>query len=112
MTPEASALIDRIRPLLPDQPIREVKMFGAVAVMVADAMVVAVNKDGSLLVRVDPEEDAQLLRAPDASRAEMGKGRDMGIGWLRIDPHLDASRLEHWVDAALRYREREGYATP
>ncbi|MCU1410513.1 MAG: hypothetical protein JWR04_1220 [Rhodoglobus sp.] len=78
--------LDEIRPLSPAGRIREVAMFGAIAVMVDDAMAVAVNKDGSLLVRVDPQEDAQLHRRPDASRAQMGSERDVGV----------------WVSAALR----------
>ncbi len=51
-------------------------MFGVIAIMVDDAMAVAVHKDGSLLVHVDPAEDASLLQSPDASRAEMGAGLD------------------------------------
>ena len=50
-------------------------MFGAVAVMVDDAMAVAAYQDGSLLVRVDPTDDPRLLQRPDVSRAEMGAGR-------------------------------------
>lgn len=80
-------------------------MFGAVAVMVDDAMAVAVNRDSSLLVRVDPSDDARLLREHDASRAEMGKGREMGVGWLRVD--APGERLEFWVSAALRRRAQQ-----
>jgi TfoX/Sxy family transcriptional regulator of competence genes len=67
---QAHELIDRIRASLPDGHVREVRMFGAIAVMVDDAMAVAVHNDGSLLVRVDPAEDAWLIEGPDASRAE------------------------------------------
>lgn len=104
----ARELIDRIRASLPGGPVREVRMFGAIAVMVDDAMAVAVHKDGSLLVRVDPAEDAQLLERAGACRAEMGAGRSMGEGWIRVD----ASALESdadlvgWLDAATRYLAR------
>ena len=109
MTPIAESdrlreLVDRVRTLLPGRPLREVRMFGVVAVMVDDAMAVGVHKDGSLLVRVDPAEDAQLLESPDASRAEMGAGRSMGEGWIRVESnalHSD-STLHHWVEAATR----------
>jgi TfoX/Sxy family transcriptional regulator of competence genes len=104
MTPEVRQLLDEIRALITEGRIREIPMFGAVAVMVDDAMAVAVNKDGSLLVRVDPSEDEALLLEADATRAEMGKGREMGPGWLRVDLRGDSSRLEHWVTAALRRR--------
>ena len=80
-------------------------MFGALAVMVDDAMAVAVHKDGSLLVRVDPAEDPRLLKEPQASPAEMGAGRSMGAGWIRVEPQgltTDAA-LARWLECALRY---------
>ena len=80
-------------------------MFGAIAVMVDDAMAVAVHKDGSLLVRVDPAEDAWLLDCPDASRAEMGVGRSMGEGWIRVVARAlrsDAA-LVGWLEAATSF---------
>lgn len=83
-------------------------MFGAVALMVDDSMAVAANKDGSLLVRVDPAEEGALLDDPHASRAEMGQGRSMGPGWIRVDPAavLDESDLRTWLDRAVRYLAR------
>jgi TfoX/Sxy family transcriptional regulator of competence genes len=101
-------LVDRVRALLPGRPVREVRMFGVVAVMVDGAMAVAVHNDGSLLVRVDPAEDARLLKSPDASRAEMGAGRSMGEGWIRVEAralHSDAA-LNNWLEAATRYLAR------
>ncbi|MCP2635260.1 TfoX/Sxy family protein [Microbacterium sp. HD4P20] len=107
---EQRLLVDRVRPLISAGEVREVKMFGAIALMVDDAMALAVNADGSLLVRVAPSEDEALLRQPDASRAEMGRGRDMGIGWLRVivDSAPGEDRLQYWVDAALRRRASGG----
>lgn len=98
-------LIDRIRASLPGGQVREVRMFGAIAVMVDDAMAVAVHKDGSLLVRVDPAEDARLLESPDASRAEMGLGRSMGEGWIRVEARAlrNDAALVGWLEAATRY---------
>ncbi len=97
-------LIDRIRSLLPDLDPREVRMFGVLALMVNDAMMVAVHKDGSLLARVDPAEDAELLLQPEASRAAMGTGRSMGEGWIRVGAKALGSdvALTGWVDAAAR----------
>lgn len=80
-------------------------MFGAIAVMVDDVMAVAAHKDGSLLVRVDPAEDASLLESPDASSAEMEEGRSMGEGWIRVQARslrTDAA-LVGWLEAATRY---------
>jgi TfoX/Sxy family transcriptional regulator of competence genes len=97
--------INRIRASLSNGQLREVRMFGVTAIMVDDAMAVAVHKDGSLLLRVDPAEDASLLERPHASRAEMGTGRSMGAGWIRIDAKAvrsDAALVE-WLQAATRY---------
>lgn len=101
-------LIDRIRTALPDDQLREVHMFGVIAIMIDNAMAVAVHKDGSLLVRVDPAEDASLLESPHVSRAEMGTGRSMGEGWIRVNPKAlrsDAA-LTEWLRAATRYLDR------
>lgn len=102
---QARELIDRIRAWLPGGQVREVSMFGAIAFMVDDAMAVAVRKDGSLLVRVDPAEDPRLLQNPAASRAEMGAGRPMGEGWIRVEaPSLRSdAALVDWLEAATRY---------
>lgn len=83
-------------------------MFGVTAIMVDDAMAVAVHQDGSLLVRVDPAEDASRLESPDASRAEMGTGRSMGEGWIRVDAkalRTDAA-LGEWLQAATSHLDR------
>jgi TfoX/Sxy family transcriptional regulator of competence genes len=97
-------LIDRIRAMLPAQHLREVRMFGVRALMVDGAMAVAVHKDGSLLVRVDPAEDANLLAKPHASRAEMGTGRSMGQGWIRVEASglRKDQALADWLEAATR----------
>ena len=99
-------LADRLRVSFAPAQIREVRMFGALCFMVDGEMAVAVQKDGGLLVRVDQEEDAALLRSPGAGRAEMGAGRSMGPGWIRVDAQALATEgeLQHWIDAALRRR--------
>ena len=104
----ARELVDRVRTLLPDRMVREVRMFGALAVMVDDAMAVAAAKDGSLLVRVDPAEDAQLLENPHASRAMMGADRSMGEGWVRVEAEglRSEQSLAGWVGCATRYLSR------
>ena len=101
---EVRALLDHFERRLPDGDVREVSMFGMTAVMLDDTMVVAVGKDGSVLVRVDRAEDAGLLERPDAIRPEMGAGRSMGAGWIRADPAdewADAT-LDFWLQAGLR----------
>jgi TfoX/Sxy family transcriptional regulator of competence genes len=105
-------LIDRARAMLPAGRVREVRMFGMTALMVDDAMAVAVHKDGGLLVRVDPAEDARLLEDPDALRAEMGAGRSMGTGWIRVRARALSSDvvLAGWLEAATRCLNRDATA--
>lgn len=81
-------------------------MFGAIAVMLDDAMVVAVSKDQSLLVRVAPEDAQSLLGRPEATQAEMGTRRSMGPGWIRVeaDAAAEDAQLDFWVAAAVRRR--------
>lgn len=104
MTVDArTALSERIRPLLPDAEIREVTMFGARCFMVDGAMAVAAHRDGSLLVRVDRATDAEQLARPHASRPEMGAGRSMGSGWIRVDAAGldDDADLAGWIRTAV-----------
>lgn len=98
-------LLDRVERRLPDLPMQEKRMFGAVAVMLDGAMIVAANKDGSLLVRVAADDDAELMRRPEASRLAMG-GRMMSAGWIRVDAEalVDDDGLDFWVHRALARR--------
>lgn len=100
-------LVERIHALLADGQLRDVQMFGATAIMLDDAMAVAVHRDGSLLVRADPDEGEALLTEPGASQAVMGS-RSMGAGWLRVDAAVLASdaALRGWVHVATRYLDR------
>lgn len=86
-------------------------MFGGLAVMVGDRMVVCLSSGGGgLLVRVAPDRDAELVTRPGARRAEMGKGRSMGQGWIAVDESAVESDhdLRHWIDVALDFPAREG----
>lgn len=98
-------LLDRVRHSFPPDRLREVRMFGVTAVMVNDVMAVAVHRDGSLLVRVDPAEDAALLQRPNAARAEMGTGRSMGAGWIQVEARaLETDQgLSDWLQPAIRF---------
>ena len=80
-------------------------MFGAVAVMLAGEMIVAANKDGSLLVRVRAEEDEELMGRPGTSRLIMGE-RSMSAGWIRVAPEalVDEDALDFWIARALARR--------
>ncbi|MCU1421434.1 MAG: hypothetical protein JWN36_1085 [Microbacteriaceae bacterium] len=101
------ALVDRTRNLLGNEPtLREVAMFGGRSLMVNGAMIVSVRKTGELLVRVDAERDAELLRRPGATRGAMGpRRRAMAVGWIAVDADTVATddSLSFWVGEALAY---------
>ena len=71
---------------------------------------VAAYPDGSLMVRVHPDNDAELMARPEASRPDMGAGRSMGVGWIRADAAgiTDDEVLELWLDRALDRHARRG----
>jgi TfoX/Sxy family transcriptional regulator of competence genes len=105
--PYNADIADRVRGVLSDRErVGEVKMFGGLAFMVDERMVVCVSGGGSdLLVRVAPERDAELVRRPGAQRAEMGKGRSMGEGWITVDEAALESDtdLRYWIDVSLDF---------
>lgn len=106
MTPEQAALVERIRGQIADDlAVREVSMFGGRAVMVNEKMIVSAQKDGGLLVRVDPDRHDELLERPGADQAQMGAGRDMGPGWIEVaaDATRDDDRLASWVEVSMEY---------
>jgi TfoX/Sxy family transcriptional regulator of competence genes len=96
------ALAERIRAMLPDEPVVEKKMFGGLAFLVGGNMSVAASGQGGLLVRVDAQQTDSLLREPGAALMEMG-GRTMN-GWLRVGSEvLDDETLQLWVDRGVGY---------
>ncbi len=84
-------------------------MFGGLAFMVNEKMVACVSGGGALLVRVSRSRDAEYLEAAGARRAEMGKGRSMGEGWITVDEEVltDDGDLYFWIDAVLEYNAEE-----
>jgi TfoX/Sxy family transcriptional regulator of competence genes len=104
-------LADRVRSALAaEEDVREVRMFGGLAFMVNDKMVACVSAGGgALLVRVSRGRDAEYLEAAGARRAEMGRGRSMGEGWITVDEDaLTAdSDLQFWIDAVLEYNAEQ-----
>ncbi|WP_439594146.1 TfoX/Sxy family protein [Microbacterium sp.] len=104
MNEAQSAMADRVRALLADEPsLSEKSMFGSRAFMVDDRIVVAVFRAADLLVRVDEAHESEYMLEPGAGRAFMGPNRrDMGPGWLLIERAAiaDDERLLFWVDAA------------
>ena len=113
-TPEQAELLARVRALIADEEtVRVVSMFGGRAVMVDERMLVSVQKDGTLLARVDAERHGELLTRPGAAQAQMGAGRSMGPGWIQVAaPALaEDEGLEAWI-AIAREHHRAATATP
>lgn len=111
MTPEQSALVTRVRALLPaDAAVREVSMFGGRALMVDERMLVSAGKDGSLLVRVDETQHEQLMEHPGTSQPTMGEGRSMGPRWILVAQEaLTADGdLASWIETALAHHRTAG----
>jgi TfoX/Sxy family transcriptional regulator of competence genes len=97
-------LAERIRELLGDEPaLTEQKMFGGLAFLVGGNMAVAASGQGGLLVRVDPDESAGLLRSTNARPMEM-RGRQMP-GWLRVDGEDVETKkaLSTWVERGVSF---------
>jgi TfoX/Sxy family transcriptional regulator of competence genes len=114
--PYDAELADRVRAGLSERDrVREVAMFGGLAFMVEDRMVVCVSAGGgALLVRVGADRDPELVARPGARRAEMGQGRSMGEGWIAVDEAVlqTADELASWLDAALAFHaEGSGQTT-
>lgn len=106
MTAERKVLADRVRASLSgDREVREVSMFGGLSFMVDDSMVVAVGRDGALLVRIDPARHDELLRVPGARPAVMGTDRPMGPGWISVshDGLTTDEQLAYWIQVGLEY---------
>jgi TfoX/Sxy family transcriptional regulator of competence genes len=83
-------------------------MFGGLSFMLDNRMVVSVNRDGSLLVRVDPGRSAELLSVPDAQPAVMGADRPMGPRWITVTANglTTHQQLNDWIQVALQHHNR------
>ncbi|WP_241237208.1 TfoX/Sxy family protein [Brachybacterium saurashtrense] len=110
MTPEQAELLAQVRALIADEgTVREVSMFGGRAVMVDERMLVSVQKDGTLLARVDAERHDELLTRPGAAQAQMGAGRSMGPGWIEVaaEALAEDEGLEAWIGVAREHHRAE-----
>ncbi|MGD9695707.1 MAG: TfoX/Sxy family protein [Thermoleophilia bacterium] len=96
-------LAERVRALLAgEDDLREQRMFGGLAFLVAGSMAVAVRGRGGLMVRVDPDRSVALVESTAAEPMEM-RGRLMN-GWLTVDAAgVEADDdLARWVGIGLR----------
>jgi TfoX/Sxy family transcriptional regulator of competence genes len=97
-------LAARIRDLIGDEPsLTEKKMFGGLAFLIGGNMAVGASGQGGILVRVDPEQSAELVATTNAYLMEM-RGRQME-GWLRVDADAlgTGDELAKWVELGTTY---------
>jgi TfoX/Sxy family transcriptional regulator of competence genes len=97
-------LANRIRELIAAEPdVSERSMFGGLVFLVGGHMSVAVGAQGSLVVRVDPEDTDEFLAKPHAQPFVMG-GRQLE-GRVRVDAEgvRTKRQLERWVKLSVGY---------
>jgi len=105
LTPIQLLLCGQIRAALKGRgTMREVQMFGGLSFLIDEKMIVAAQKNGDLLVRIDPKKSSDLLCRPDTRQGEMGKGRLMGPSWLVAEGPLNAAEVRFWTDVAMESR--------
>ena len=98
---------NRVRDLLAEEPnVTERKMFGSLGFMVNGHLTVGVGdgSDGSILmVRIDKDQESELLEIPGASNTIM-RGRPMS-GWIDLTPAAVETdeQLEMWLDKAVSF---------
>ena len=97
-------LAGRIRGLTANEPgVTEKAMFGGLAFLIEGNMAIAASAQGGVLVRVDPEDSAELVATTAAEPMEM-RGKKMD-GWLRVaaEDVRAESQLTTWVAIGTTY---------
>lgn len=104
MSAASDAMGARLRPLLPPGLI-ERKMFGGIGFMLHGNMAIGTTAKGELLVRIDPDRQAEALARPGAYQMHMGP-RPM-TGFIAVDASgtTDDAALARWIAYALTYAE-------
>ena len=88
-------MLDRVRALLPSS--EEKRMFGGVGFMVDGAMVCAVSPRG-VMVRVDRDEQDELVLQDGVSPMVMGERRSRTWVSVTHEALADDAELETWVE--------------
>lgn len=102
MSTASDAMGNRLRPLLPAGLV-EKKMFGGLGFMLGGNMAIGTTAKGELLVRIDPDKQAEALARPGAYQMHMGT-RPM-TGFIAVDASgtPDDAALGRWIAYALTY---------
>lgn len=84
----------------------EKKMFGGICYLVDDKMLAGANRDGKLLVRVDPIEAEELLQRPFATPMTM-QGKQMpGFLYVLEEGYESEAALDFWLGKCLTYNPK------
>ena len=96
-------LANRIRELVAGYHVEEKRMFGGLAFLIDGHMAVAVSGSGGLMVRVPPEDTAQLVEREYVEPMVMA-GRETR-GWVRVAAAGVATKrqLQSWVRRGVSY---------
>ena len=88
----------RVRVVLSDRrDVTEKKMMGGLCFMVKGGMCCSVSGRGGLLVRIDPKDQAQVLREPHAQPMEMGRRTLKGFVRVAPEAYRTEALLQKWV---------------
>ena len=79
----------------------EKPLMGGLAFMVADTMCCSVSGKGGLLIRVDPDDQAALLRAPHVKPMTMGRRTMTGVVRVAPDGYRTDAALKTWLERGL-----------
>jgi TfoX/Sxy family transcriptional regulator of competence genes len=95
-------LAERVKAKMKGTRFVEKKMFGGTGYLLRGNMACGVHGDG-LIVRVDPEKHAQLLKRAGARPFDL-TGRPMK-GWLIVDASgcKTGKQLSAWVDEGVKF---------
>ena len=95
-------LAERIRSELNGIPFVEKKMFGGAGFLLNGNLACGVNKD-NLIVRVDPEKHAALLKKPHVKPFDM-TGKPMK-GWLLVEAegYKTHRQLSTWIKEGVQF---------
>lgn len=100
-------LADEVRNALKGLKVEEKKAFGGLAFMVNGRMCVSVNNrpDHIMMIRIDPQNQADALRRKGAKIAVM-RGKEM-TGWIFLTKDAIKSEKEfsYWIDLALAFNK-------
>jgi len=95
-------LVEQIRAKIGNIPFVEKKMFGGIGFLIHGNMACGVYKE-DMIVRVNPEKHAKLLKKPHAKIFDI-TGRPMK-GWLMVEPEgcKTAKQLNAWVKEGVEF---------